>query len=145
MGDDRAVHPRVCGEHLPFRSLFRLQDGSSPRVRGTSLQVDEQVATLRFIPACAGNIACNKPKPRNNAVHPACAGNIARALPLAALPAVHPRVCGEHLMLDFRESSSCGSSPRVRGTYRRPGGHRQQDRFIPACAGNIGGPERSTG
>ena len=34
--DARAVHPRVCGEHVAVLLLRSSQRGSSPRVRGTS-------------------------------------------------------------------------------------------------------------
>ncbi len=49
---------------------------------------------------------------------------------------VHPRACGERNASVLEGKSSCGSSPRVRGTP----GHTEQeaisDRFIPARAGN---------
>ena len=35
----QSVHPRVCGEHLPRRSVPQSAAGSSPRVRGTYLIV----------------------------------------------------------------------------------------------------------
>ena len=72
----KPVHPRVCGE-LVGRTLCRVPKsrfipacagnsdrlrgrkhgarGSSPRVRGTRLEVARPGRLLRFIPACAGN------------------------------------------------------------------------------------------
>ena len=50
-----SVHPRVCGEQKLAEDAVALDNGSSPRVRGTvtvrSLDEDDP----RFIPACAGN------------------------------------------------------------------------------------------
>ena len=115
---EKAVHPRVCGEHdLVF---LRNQSfiGSSPRVRGTYQQTFSLNPFGRFIPACAGNIKLPVPK--------------------SALSSVHPRVCGEHWKETDWGYEATGSSPRVRGTYNP---HKTSDfhaRFIPACAGNIG-------
>ena len=70
------VHPRVCGEHsLGSRPEFQ-ETGSSPRVRGTLLNISLVTFNQRFIPACAGN------------TH-------AKVTPLSP-SSVHPRVCGEH-------------------------------------------------
>ena len=74
----RPVHPRVCGEHDIARIRRMLEAGSSPRVRGTSIQSRCMNSDSRFIPACAGNMRC---VPR-----------------IARLPPVHPRVCGEHAL-----------------------------------------------
>ena len=71
------VHPRACGEHLFNLTIKTLYNGSSPRVRGTSVFLDRDQVHVRFIPARAGNIEakeCNPP-----------AGS------------VHPRACGEHI------------------------------------------------
>ena len=106
------VHPRVCGEHLP---AF-LPAGSSPRVRGTPNAEGIIVEYLRFIPACAGNTP--------------------HVLQVTKLKTVHPRVCGEHTRRPTRRPTSCGSSPRVRGTHVRQALHTLNMRFIPACAGN---------
>ena len=95
---------------------------------------------IRFIPACAGNIArCSVVRafqavhPRVRGEHcrtipvitsatrfiPACAGNINPPGPSWSILPVHPRVRGEH-------------SSRAMGPHSKP-------RFIPACAGNIRG------
>ena len=51
---DRAAHPRVCGENGQRRSRRRLQQGSSPRVRGKRRVQTFSSRRLRLIPACAG-------------------------------------------------------------------------------------------
>ena len=68
---------------------------------------------------------------------PACAGNIGNCP--AGLRSVrdHPRVCGEHRELPLMPYVIVGSSPRVRGTYRRPKASKTHWGIIPACAGNI--------
>ena len=117
-----SVHPRVCGEHLGWGWGWHHSAGSSPRVRGTCPGHERLVGGRRFIPACAGNMRC--------------VVRSRRAI------AVHPRVCGEHLRGQPLILPELGSSPRVRGTSQAP--HLRQDdlRFIPACAGNIGGTAR---
>ena len=50
---------------------------------------------------------------------------------------VHPRVCGEHLYYLIYGFFNNGSSPRVRGTLFAQTGPLEEERFIPACAGNI--------
>ena len=49
------VHPRVCGEQVCRFNSDVIQDGSSPRVRGTVSLVPLARMMDRFIPACAGN------------------------------------------------------------------------------------------
>ena len=51
--------------------------------------------------------------------------------------AVHPRVCGEHELVTFGPELVTGSSPRVRGTSVVTVRLACENRFIPACAGNI--------
>ena len=96
-----SVHPRACGEHNVFDHVVKDSDGSSPRVRGTWAKNYMVMSTARFIPARAGNI-----------------GASATASPLHA---VHPRACGEHFCCIYCFQCVHGSSPRVRGTLRRPG------------------------
>ena len=70
------VHPRLCGEHLPRRTLPRYPPGSSPPVRGTLCGTPYNTIAERFIPACAGNTYAT---PYNvdcsERFIPACAGN----------------------------------------------------------------------
>ena len=51
----RAVHPRMRGEHAFISHLRVLVIGSSPHARGTLLTETDQIRSIRFIPACAGN------------------------------------------------------------------------------------------
>ena len=93
-----------------------ISTGSSPQARGT--QYDKAWARWRnrFIPAGAGNT---------------CAAQSARAL-----IAVHPRRRGEHSISSKSSLSRSGSSPQARGTRQPRQQARDQDRFIPAGAGN---------
>ena len=113
---DRAVHPRVGGEHhhrrLPERQCF----GSSPRGRGTLAPFVRFTVMRRFIPAWAGNTASFRSDP--------------------LLASVHPRVGGEHVHRPDRLIQRIGSSPRGRGTRICPGQSHLPLRFIPAWAGN---------
>ncbi len=154
----QSVHPRVCGEHLDgldtqaLAARFipacagntstsprcrKLDNGSSPRVRGTPVRDFDALSAARFIPACAGNTRpCGICRP-STAVHPrvcgehgtpqrgrrgvrgfipACAGNTAHPRRSTRLGTVHPRVCGEHYYGAKDGRPVAGSSPRVRGT-----------------------------
>jgi len=111
-----SVHPRVCGERAPVRTVTVRKDGSSPRVRGTHLFSFVLHIVLRFIPACAGNAS----------VHES----------LHSAKTVHPRVCGERTLGQCGEIVPAGSSPRVRGTPHDCPPQCAAWRFIPACAGN---------
>ena len=110
------VHPRVCGEHSTPGGSARPCTGSSPRLRGTRFIEPVNDHRPRFIPASAGNTPCTSGS-----------GNIVT---------VHPRVCGEHVQSVKFPSSSNGSSPRLRGTPEYRLTDMDNDRFIPASAGN---------
>ena len=110
------VHPRVCGERATIACRPPGSHGSSPRVRGTPRPPQGWYGAVRFIPACAGNAAATRDRPRG--------------------PSVHPRVCGERRGYRYTVKSHLGSSPRVRGTRLRLGIRLGIRRFIPACAGN---------
>ena len=118
------VHPRVYGELGRSGRLESVQDGSSPRVRGTPGDRGGRGVYRWFIPACTGNsVAFRKPPP------PAT---------------VHPRVYGELSRLIGSAWQASGSSPRVRGTPAGPSHHERRARFIPACTGNSGSSWRRT-
>ena len=111
-----SVHPRACGEHRGERARSICSTGSSPRLRGTHPALPRATASVRFIPAPAGNT--------NSAM-----------MPPISLP-VHPRACGEHS--DSRPAGTVivGSSPRLRGTLLSLPQTHLTVRFIPAPAGN---------
>ncbi len=110
------VHPRVRGEHHPYRNATHLPCGSSPRARGTHYRECLRSVRARFIPACAGNTEAGGTKQRRESVHPRVRGEHAVAVPCVVVGA--------------------GSSPRARGTRRGKRVRRTAVRFIPACAGN---------
>ena len=85
--------------------------------RGHNDKLMTDLTTIRFIPACAGNIL--------------------RATGYRAAQTVHPRVCGEHIWNASITTGFFGSSPRVRGTLLGAIGLLGRRRFIPACAGNM--------
>ncbi len=115
-GVDGPVHPRVCGERWLGWRETGVSYGSSPRVRGTLAYSHDYASGFRFIPACAGNATCDR---------------------WATSPAtVHPRVCGERCADVRLMGPYHGSSPRVRGTRKHRSLRIDQQRFIPACAGN---------
>ena len=92
----RRDHPRVCGEHLLIIFGSLEFTGSSPRVRGTRLELARVFRQRGIIPACAGNTssACRRPRGTWD----------------------HPRMCGEHCAWLVSVNAWSGSSPRVRGT-----------------------------
>ena len=109
-------HPRVCGEHLGGCHAGAVQDGSSPRVRGTPCHGLHHACRPGIIPACAGNTFIN--------------------LRLRKGTWDHPRVCGEHYADVLTMEKTQGSSPRVRGTRHPADCHPVRPGIIPACAGN---------
>ena len=136
----------MCGELAQPDADDRGRLGSSPRVRRTPGSPVCRSRSSRFIPACAGNSA-----PRPSA---------------GRRPSVHPRVCGELVVVarwrDGKvrfipacagnsgpwarsQTSSRGSSPRVRGTRRHQSAAHRRRRFIPACAGNSDDHVRGAG
>ena len=115
-GPTSSVHPRVRGERAPGAVGGEGWSGSSPRARGTRVGEVRDEPGDRFIPACAGNARGTG------------SGSTCRS--------VHPRVRGERCSAALIRASSCGSSPRARGTRSAGGRHVRARRFIPACAGN---------
>ena len=112
-----SVHPRARGEHLGADPVVCGDTGSSPRTRGTFLDVNPVHTKQRFIPAHAGNISCNN-----------C---------VTSTMSVHPRARGEHFEGVEGKYEATGSSPRTRGTWGGRGPAAGTIRFIPAHAGNM--------
>ena len=109
-------HPRAGGEHTGLTALPELPSGSSPRGRGTHPGRGHDCVTRRIIPARAGNT-----------------GKMATG---SGPSPDHPRAGGEHRCARACASRCIGSSPRGRGTLRRPVRRTPRSRIIPARAGN---------
>src|SRR5690606_4721330 len=90
--------------------------GLSPRMRGTARESHKADLVPRFIPADAGN-------------------GSTRSIKLKA-PAVYPRGCGERSRTNGGSITTCGLSPRMRGTVLIISPQPPRHRFIPADAGN---------
>ena len=110
-------HPRVCGEHQLLTVASHLFLGSSPRMRGT----------------CADEYAVGWYR----GIIPAYAGNIMWSAGGATSAQDHPRVCGEHIANVQNGPDMQGSSPRMRGTFKKAVGGYTYVGIIPAYAGNI--------
>ena len=109
-------HPRACGEHATDANAMLPIKGSSPRLRGTRALLAMSVNRVGIIPALAGNTV-----------------DVHRS---SLMMRDHPRACGEHHWALRSRSPWTGSSPRLRGTPRRPPVVRQIRGIIPALAGN---------
>ena len=111
-------HPRMCGEHMYECDRCGKKEGSSPHVRGASLEALGAFPQPRIIPACAGSI-----RPRSGP---------------SFLRRDHPRMCGEHIEPNFSDEVTEGSSPHVRGACLVCAWQFSSSGIIPACAGSIG-------
>ena len=120
-----ADHPRASGERGDISARDRLPGGSSPRKRGTQVNVRRRRRTPRIIPAQAGNAA--------------------RTGTGLARRADHPRASGERPRSGSDPGGGAGSSPRKRGTHGQERQHRDRGRIIPAQAGNAWGAVRVRG
>ncbi len=112
----RTDHPRGCGAHVQSSSSAPRRAGSSPRVRGTLIEVAGVGGVARIIPAGAG--------------HTFHAQSAHRAR------ADHPRGCGAHVGWRKPIIRRPGSSPRVRGTPITRKLPLVSRRIIPAGAGH---------
>ena len=115
----RRDHPRACGEHGFLNGLKLLLLGSSPRMRGTPINVPAELEARGIIPAHAGNTSIYRTRLRASRDH--------------------PRACGEHDLVNRHRLGHLGSSPRMRGTLSATEGDRANLGIIPAHAGNTFG------
>jgi len=109
------VYPRVCGGAPRIFDVGRVQQGLSPRVRGSPTRTKLMDNPQGSIPACAG-------EPRTQG-------------PGSAPGAVYPRVCGGAFLCLSHPPSPQGLSPRVRGSQGTGHPRRLVRGSIPACAG----------
>ena len=112
-------HPRACGANLIKFTVFLIDDGSSPRVRGKPTNVERTPYAIRIIPARAGQTAMSAS--------------------LSSPAPDHPRACGANLTPTGSNMVGLGSSPRVRGKLLSVGQAFVSGRIIPARAGQTGG------
>ena len=112
------VHPHACGEHMISGHQKKDTIGSSPRLWGTSVNVNDNPCSIRFIPTPVGNIVV-----------------FSQTLNVAS---VHPHACGEHSPDNRRTYLYRGSSPRLWGTFFCSFQQAAVRRFIPTPVGNIG-------
>ena len=109
-------HPRVCGEHFRHCRKFRLERGSSPRMRGAPNLAGNIISSAGIIPAYAGS---TRPQPHRRSSRKD-----------------HPRVCGEHGRQSYEDFVDKGSSPRMRGAPVDTPALLNVRRIIPAYAGS---------
>ena len=135
----------MCGELSAVSNSRSLASGSSPRVRGTRTSARLTSSRPTVHPRVCGELT-GRPHDRAHRRRfiPACAGNSPARRSRRPPPTVHPRVCGELGGQQVQGGRPHGSSPRVRGTPRRPPSGRRLRRFIPACAGNSAHPPPPT-
>ena len=108
-------HPRACGAHIPLRIAIRDIAGSSPRMRGSPMNVLRNSLGTGIIPAHAGLTPFTEsdlPKLRD-----------------------HPRVCGAHVISPRAQRPLLGSSPHMRGSLQPLAGRTELLGIIPAYAG----------
>ena len=114
-------HPRRCGALEACLAVSSRRLGSSPQVRGTSMDR-------------------HPPRPRRRII-PAGAGHFAPGFILWKILPDHPRRCGALFRIFAPQYGGRGSSPQVRGTsnqYPAAGIHRG---IIPAGAGHFSGSQ----
>ncbi len=150
-------HPRICGEHWGAKTTERLQEGSSPHMRGAPARPPPHHVVAGIIPAYAGSTGACRSRGSRGWDHPRICGEHClsnamqagsqgssphmRGAPCASSPRRpstrdHPRICGEHSVSTSMSMSVRGSSPHMRGAQARHRGHRGQQGIIPAYAGS---------
>ena len=108
-------HPRACGAHDAAGSKTVARTGSSPRMRGSLIELSADIDAIGIIPAHAGLTA--------------------EYFNLQLQKRDHPRACGAHDLRLWQMHTSMGSSPRMRGSPHRQILTRRQSGIIPAHAG----------
>ena len=109
-------HPRGCGEHGSGQMIDAAAMGSSPRMRGARMPLDQMQQLVRIIPVDAGSTGKSASPPHTFQDH--------------------PRGCGEHILSDGDTQVSGQSSPRMRGAHIRRAAVLIRIPIIPADAGS---------
>ncbi len=133
---DMSVHPRACGENVPFPAGCGRLVGSSPRMRGKRGAPSSASGARRFIPAHAGKTnRTRRSSTARSGSSPRMRGKPPRGPSPHRAPTVHPRACGENTAPSLGRWCGSGSSPRMRGKHFQQRVYREKPRFIPAHAG----------
>ena len=112
-------HPRRCGENLYFRCQQRIRRGSPPQVRGKPCILGKIRLKRRITPAGAGKTELLREQGETHWDH--------------------PRRCGENCSAMYRNVTTTGSPPQVRGKQRAAQPPSNQKRITPAGAGKTWG------
>ena len=67
-------HPRVCGENRSNALIYRVNHGTSPRMRGKLESRESAPAKVRNIPAYAGKTSTLPAKKSSSSEHPRVCG-----------------------------------------------------------------------
>ena len=131
------VHPRACGELLNNLPNIQPPSGSSPRMRGTLLNLPRAPERDRFIPAHAGNSAeFQLAADLDHGSSPRMRGTRPRRDAYRPNRRFIPAHAGNSYQFLLGRRMVHGSSPRMRGTQIPREAARTFCRFIPAHAGN---------
>ena len=90
-------HPRVCGAHASPARILSVYMESSPRMRGSRINISRSDTLFGIIPAYAGLTQSNR-----------CSKTTAWD---------HPRACGAHGAVSGAGEPPVGSSPRMRDSH----------------------------
>ena len=132
-----SVHPRGRGEQLPPHSFGQLHARFIPADAGNSQGRNSPLLPVRgSSPRTRGTVVHRSPTPVVRRFIPADAGNSESRRGHRAPFSVHPRGRGEQVGRSQADETTCGSSPRTRGTGTSRTTRRGMTRFIPADAGN---------
>ena len=93
----RRDHPRVCGAHASPARILSVYMESSPRMRGSRINISRSDTLFGIIPAYAGLTQSNR-----------CSKTTAWD---------HPRACGAHGAVSGAGEPPVGSSPRMRDSH----------------------------
>ena len=92
---ERQDHPRLCGDHLPLKSITSLSKGSPPLMRGPLIMEEKTYNDMGITPAYAGTTGCYSSRNFSGRDH--------------------PRLCGDHVVHSFAFLHCGGSPPLMRG------------------------------
>jgi len=112
-----------------------VKQGLSPRARGKLFSEIPWTKNHRSIPACAGEAMTEYVRALDLGVYPRVRGGSAHFAQFSRRIRVYPRVRGGSQWLPVEATTEEGLSPRARGKLQSAGILLDENRSIPACAG----------